>query len=98
MRSGQVDQAQQTKVEHRGRGTEPGQTDSVSLSSLGTELARSLATESPTELRRVDEVRQAVNNGSLNASSQETATRLVDEALRNDLGERSGIVRPASPT
>jgi flagellar biosynthesis anti-sigma factor FlgM len=99
VRSGQVEQTQQPGVERRERGGDSGQTDSVSLSSLGTELARSLATEGPEEVRRVDELRQAVNDGTVTASSQDTAARLVDEALANDLGTgRDGVARPPSPT
>jgi flagellar biosynthesis anti-sigma factor FlgM len=99
VRPEQAEQAQQTRAERRERGAESGQSDSVSLSSLGTELARSLATESPEEVRRVDELQQAVSNGTLTASNQETATRLVDEALRNEAGAaRNGIARPSSPT
>jgi flagellar biosynthesis anti-sigma factor FlgM len=99
VRTGQVEQAQQTQTQRQDRARESGQSDSVSLSSLGAELARSLATESAEEVRRVDELRQAVNNGTLNASSQETAARLVDEALRSQPAQaRPGVEGPPSPT
>jgi anti-sigma28 factor (negative regulator of flagellin synthesis) len=99
VRSGQVEQTQQTQVERHERARESGQTDSVSLSSLGTELARSLATESPQEVRRVEELQQAVNSGTLNGASQDTAVRLIDEALHGEpAAARPGVQGPPSPT
>jgi anti-sigma28 factor (negative regulator of flagellin synthesis) len=99
VRSGQVEQAQQIAQQRqdRTRRSEP-PGDSVSLSSLGSELARSLATESSEEVRRVDELQQAVNNGTLRAASREAAERVVDEALHGEpLSPRPGVVAPASP-
>ena len=100
VRSGQVEQTQQTEVQRQDRARESEQgTDSVSLSSLGAELARSPATENPQEVRRVDELRQAVNNGTLSASSQEAAAQLVEEALRSEPAPaRPGVQGPPSPT
>jgi anti-sigma28 factor (negative regulator of flagellin synthesis) len=99
VRSGQVEQARESRVESRDRAAEssPG-SDSVSLSSLGAELARSLATESQQEVRRVDELQQAVNNGTLTASSEETAARVVDEALLSEPAQsRPGVEAPPTP-
>jgi flagellar biosynthesis anti-sigma factor FlgM len=99
VRSGQVEQTQQAHDQRQERTRESGQSDSVSLSSLGAELARSLATESPEEVRRVDELHQAVNNGTLRASNQETAARLVEEALHSEPAPaRPGAEGPPSPT
>jgi anti-sigma28 factor (negative regulator of flagellin synthesis) len=99
VRSGQVEQTQQANLQRQDRASrsEPG-SDSVSLSSLGSELARSLATESPQEVHRVDELQQAVNNGALRASNEETAARVVDEALYGEPpAARPGVVAPPSP-
>ena len=100
VRSGQVEQTQQAEVQRQDRARESEQSaDSVSLSSLGAELARSLAAENPEEVRRVDELEQAVNNGTLHASSQQTAARLVEEALRSEpVSARPGVAGPPSPT
>ncbi len=99
VRSGQVEQAQQVRSERQERSRESSTGgDSVSLSSLGTELARSLATESPQEARRVDELQQAVNNGTFTASSEETATRVVEDAIQNrPVQTRPGVEAPPSP-
>jgi anti-sigma28 factor (negative regulator of flagellin synthesis) len=96
VRSGQVEQAQQEQVQRQERTqqSEHG-SDSVSLSSLGAELARSLNSESPEQVRRLDELQQAVNNGTLQASSHETASRLVEEALSGEA--RAGVESPPSP-
>ena len=62
-------------------------------------LARSLASETPEEIRRVEELHQAVNNGTLQASNQETAARLVEEALHSQpVPARPGAEGPPSPT
>jgi anti-sigma28 factor (negative regulator of flagellin synthesis) len=99
VRSGQVEQTEQAQQQRQDRARESGQTDSLSLSSLGTELARSLATESPEEVRRVNELHQAVNNGTVSGSSQEAAARVVDEALqREPAPARPGVAGPPSPT
>ncbi len=98
-RSSQVEQTQQAQLERQQRSRESGQSDSVSLSSLGTELARSLATDSPAEVQRVDQIQQSVNNGTLQASSQEIAKQLVDEALRNEPAPpRPGVESPPAPS
>lgn len=99
VRSGQVEQAEQSRLERRDRAreSEPG-TDSVSLSSLGSEVARALATESQAEVRRVDELQQAVNNGTFTASSEETATQVVEDALVSQASQqRPGVNGPPSP-
>lgn len=98
LRSGQVEQTQQTQQERQARTRESGQSDSLSLSSLGAELARSLATESPDEVRRVDELQQAVNNGTLQASSQDIAARVIEDALQSQAASsRPGVAGPPSP-
>jgi anti-sigma28 factor (negative regulator of flagellin synthesis) len=99
VRSGQVEQAKESQLERRDRAAESGPgSDSVSLSSLGAELARSLATESQQEVRRVDELQQAVNNGTLTASSEETAARIVEDALASEPTQaRPGVEGPPAP-
>jgi anti-sigma28 factor (negative regulator of flagellin synthesis) len=98
-RSAQVEQAQQVQLERQERGRETGAGgDSVSLSSLGAELARSLSTESALEVRQVDELQKAVNNGTFAASSEETAARIVDDALHSQPAQaRPGVEGPPSP-
>lgn len=99
-RSNQVEQTQQVQLERQERSRESGAgSDSVSLSSLGAELARSLATESPQEVRRMDELQQAVNNGTFTASNEKTASRVVEDALQSQPPEsRPGVEGPPSPT
>jgi anti-sigma28 factor (negative regulator of flagellin synthesis) len=98
-RSSQVEQAQQVQLERQERARESGSSsDSVSLSSLGAELARSLSTESAQEVRQVDELQKAVNNGTFAASSEETAARVVDDALHSEPAQtRPGVEAPPSP-
>lgn len=55
--------------------------DSVALSSLGSEIARNLSQESPAEITRVSEAREAVASGSINAETAEVADSLIDAAL-----------------
>jgi flagellar biosynthesis anti-sigma factor FlgM len=102
VRAEQVEQTQQAEAQRQGRARESDHgSDSVSLSSLGAELARSLETESPEDVRRIEALQQAVNNGTLQASSEETASRLVEEALLAEealRGEtRPGAEAPPSP-
>jgi anti-sigma28 factor (negative regulator of flagellin synthesis) len=98
-RSAQVEQTQQVQLERQERAREPGSSsDSVSLSSLGAELARSLSTESAQEIQQVDELQKAVNNGTFAASSEETAARIVDDALHSEpAATRPGVEGPPSP-
>ena len=98
-RSAQVEQAQQVQLERQERARETGAgSDSVSLSSLGAELARSLSTESAQEVRQVAELQKAVNNGTFAASSEETAARIVDDALHSEPAQaRPGVEGPPSP-
>jgi anti-sigma28 factor (negative regulator of flagellin synthesis) len=82
VRSNEVDRTQTARLERSERGRESGDDrDTVSLSFLGAELARSLATEAPEEVGRINELQQAVNNGTLRASSEEIAARVIEEAL-----------------
>jgi flagellar biosynthesis anti-sigma factor FlgM len=98
VRAGQVEQTQQAQEGRPSRSREPGEGDSVSLSSLGSELARSLATESPEEVRRVDELQQAVTNGTLEASSRDIASRVIEDALQSQAAPaRPGVAGPPAP-
>jgi flagellar biosynthesis anti-sigma factor FlgM len=91
LRSTQVRQTElQNDQQTRSRETEA-RGDSVSLSALGQELARSLNTQSPQEIARVEQAQQAVNNGTLNAPADEIAQQIINEALEiTSFDARSG--------
>ena len=56
-------------------------TDSASLSSLGVQLARALATEPPELANKIERLREAVTNGTFSVPAEEVAQSLVDDAL-----------------
>ena len=56
-------------------------TDSASLSSLGVQLARALATEPPDSVDKIERLREAVTNGTFSVPAEEVAQSLVDDAL-----------------
>ncbi len=55
--------------------------DSASLSALGTELARAIATDSPDEISRVSQLEEAVKSGNFSVPSGEVAEALIASAL-----------------
>ncbi len=81
-----------------GGGSRPGSTggeDSVALSSLGSEIARALSQDSPEEITRISEAREAVRSGSLNQEIGEVADALIEAAL-SSTGLESALSRPAA--
>jgi anti-sigma28 factor (negative regulator of flagellin synthesis) len=96
VRSNEVDRTQAVRLERSERSRESGDDrDTVSLSFLGAELARSLATEAPEETARINELQQTVNNGTLRVSSEETAARVIEEALSGTQIEKRSPPAPS---
>ena len=82
LRSLQVERSPETQLERQNQQSKQERTgDSVSLSSVGTEISRALAGDSPQEISRVERAQEAVAAGSLNVSSEELADSLIDSAL-----------------
>lgn len=69
--------------------------DSVALSSLGSEIARILSQDSPEEITRVSQAREAVQSGQINAEAGELADSLIDAALTETSFE-SALSRPTA--
>jgi hypothetical protein len=81
LRSLQVERTQDTPLEQGRQRAEQGRQDSVALSGLGAELARGISEESPEEITRVDQARQAVAANNFSAPAEETADRILDAAV-----------------
>jgi len=99
LRSTQVGQTEQIERDQQAR-ERPAEarSDSVSLSSLGSELARSIANESPAEISRIDRLQEAVNSGTLSAPPEQVAGRVIDDALGGTaLEAQGGSNAPPSP-
>jgi anti-sigma28 factor (negative regulator of flagellin synthesis) len=79
----------------RGRAGSAGGEDSVAISSLGAEIARGLSQDSPEEITRISEAREAVQSGRINTEASELADSLIDAALTETSFE-SGLSRPAA--
>jgi anti-sigma28 factor (negative regulator of flagellin synthesis) len=98
LRSTQVRQTEQLQNDQLARSRETeARGDSVSLSALGQELARSLNTQSPQEIARVEQAQQAVNNGTLSAPADEIAQQIITEALETTSFQARSGGGPPSP-
>jgi len=99
VRSTQVGQTEQIERDQQAR-ERPAEarSDSVSLSSLGSELARSISTESPAEISRIDRLQESVNSGTLAAPAQEVAGRVIEDALGGTALEAQGGGSDAPPS
>ena len=87
-RSVQLDRSAEVRSDQRGRGRSGGpEADSVDLSSLGASLARALSEQSPTEIARVEQLREAVSTGRLDVSDEQIADALIDATVRDGLLE-----------
>ncbi|MBI1358337.1 MAG: flagellar biosynthesis anti-sigma factor FlgM [Acidobacteria bacterium] len=78
-----------------GRRTEQGENDSVSLSSLSSEISRALSEPSPEEITRVEQAREAVQTGQLTADPGATADSLINAAIA-DTGSYSSVFSTSS--
>jgi hypothetical protein len=84
-RSVQLDRTHEAQPEGaRGRGR-PGHShgDSVSLSSLGSQVARALGEPSTEEIVRLEQAQRAERVGGLDVSDEELADALIAGALRD---------------
>ncbi len=82
IRSGQINRANDPRLQPQQRVKRDGPgSDAVELSSIGSEVARQLASESPQEITRVEETRQAVLAGNFNVPAAELADSIIDGAL-----------------
>ncbi len=72
-----------------GKSEPGGAEDSVALSSLSSEIARVLTQDSPEEITKVSEAREAVASGSIQAEASELADALIDSALTETSFETS---------
>lgn len=83
LRSVQLDRTQEPQQEsQRARDrSQQSQDDSVSLSSLGSQLARALEQPSAEEVSRVDEAQRAERSGGLDVSDEELADAVIQGAV-----------------
>ena len=78
-----------------GRSEDRTQGDSVSLSSLSSEITRTLSETSPEEITRIEQAREAVRSGQLTADPGELADSLISASLA-DGGGYSSLFSTAS--
>ena len=71
--------------------------DSVNLSPLGAELARAIANDPPDVVNQIEQLEQAVNNGTFTASAEEVAQALVESALQDTQLENAQSANTAAP-
>jgi anti-sigma28 factor (negative regulator of flagellin synthesis) len=85
LRSVQLDRTQETQAEEaRGRErSRESDRDTVSLSSLGSQVARSLSEPSSEEISRVQQAQRAEQTGGLDVSDEQLADALINGAIRD---------------
>ncbi len=85
LQSTQVGKAQQLQVEQNAKQkqTEFGK-DSVSLSPFGSDLAQAINNDPPEVIQQIDQLRQAVNNGTFNVPADQVAQAVVNGAVRGE--------------
>lgn len=85
LQSTQVGKAQQLQVEQNAKQkqTESAK-DSVSLSPFGSDLAQAINNDSPEVIQQIDQLRQAVNNGTFNVPADQVAQAVVNGAVRGE--------------
>ncbi|MDA1315377.1 MAG: flagellar biosynthesis anti-sigma factor FlgM [Acidobacteria bacterium] len=76
-RTPEVEQQQKTRQQRTAT-----QTDSASLSQLGTELARALENDSPDVVSKIEQLEKAVQSGTFKSSASSVAQSLIDDALQ----------------
>jgi len=98
VRSSQVGRSQEltSDPQVRQRSGEPGG-DAVDLSALGTELARALNTDPPDVVNQIDQLREAVNNGTFSVPAEQVAGSLIRASLADTQASSGtqGIPNPA---
>lgn len=77
-RSQEVQEQQQQARQSRSES----ESDSASLSALGANLARALTNDPPDVVARIEQLEQAVQSGTFEASSSEVAESIIDAALQ----------------
>ena len=85
LQSTQVGKAQQLQVEQdaKQKQTESAK-DSVSLSPFGSDLAQAINNDPPEVIQQIDQLRQAVNNGTFNVPADQVAQAVVNGAVRGE--------------
>ncbi len=85
LQSTQVGKAQQLQVEQdaKQKQTESAK-DSVSLSPFGSELAQAINNDPPEVIRQIDQLRQAVNNGTFSVPADQVAQAVVNGAVNGE--------------
>jgi len=85
LQSTQVDKAQQLQVEQGAKGKQTDSAkDSVSLSPFGSDLAQAIHNDSPEVVQQIDQLRQAVNSGTLNVPADQVAQAVVNGAVNGE--------------
>ena len=85
LQSTQVDKAQQLQVEQGAKQKQTqSATDSVSLSPFGSDLAQAINNDPPEVIQQVDQLRQAVNSGTLNVPADQVAQAVVNGAVNGE--------------
>ena len=85
LQSSQIDRTQQVEREQTARTRAPTTgSDTVSLSALGEQLAAAIETDPPEVVRQIDQLEQAVNNGTFSAGSSDVARSIVGAALNGE--------------
>ena len=90
-RSQEIQQQEQQARQSRSES----ESDSASLSALGANLARALTSDPPDVVARVEQLEQAVQSGTFEASSSEVAESVIDAALQAQ-SEDDGSLSPLS--
>ena len=84
LQSTQVDKAQQLQVEQGAKQKQTqSATDSVSLSPFGSE-AQAINNDPPEVVQQIDQLRQAVNSGTLNVPADQVAQAVVNGAVNGE--------------
>ncbi len=85
LQSSQVDRTQQVERQQQARERASTQgSDTVSLSALGEQLASAIETDPPEVVRQIEQLEQAVNNGTFSAGSSDVARSIVGAALNGE--------------
>ena len=85
LQSTQVDKTQQLQVEQDAK-QKQGQPakDSVSLSPFANDLAQAINNDPPELIRQIEQLRQAVNNGTFQVPADQIAQAVVNGAVKGD--------------
>ncbi len=97
LRSTQVGRTPEVQQQQEARQKTESRDDSVNLSPLGAELARAIANDPPDVVNRIEQIEQAVNNGTFTVSSEEVAQALVESALQETQLENAQTASTAAP-